>query len=134
MGSAIRFDESNQSRHFLHHCKFHTYREFVFFYKSKNLFTFFDVAYQGFCSGDLDSDAKAVRLFVKLGHEMLIAQSFAKNMGLYSEFCCTRASPIPYDHFLLDHDRRKNWKSYGGDKQFRDDTENKISNDDCRSY
>lgn len=54
------------------------------FYKRKKLFPFFDTAYQGFCSGDLDKDAAAIRLFVKEGHELFVAQSFAKNMGLYS--------------------------------------------------
>jgi aspartate/tyrosine/aromatic aminotransferase len=49
------------------------------------LFPFFDVAYQGFCSGDLDKDAAAVRLFVQDGHELFVSQSFAKNMGLYSK-------------------------------------------------
>lgn len=45
----------------------------------------FDCAYQGFASGDLDKDAFAVRLFADAGIEMFIAQSFAKNMGLYGE-------------------------------------------------
>jgi aspartate/tyrosine/aromatic aminotransferase len=49
------------------------------------LFPFFDVAYQGFKSGDLEKDASAVRLFVQENHELLVAQSFAKNMGLYSK-------------------------------------------------
>jgi aspartate/tyrosine/aromatic aminotransferase len=34
---------------------------------------------------DLDNDAKSVRHFVKQGHELFVAQSFAKNMGLYSK-------------------------------------------------
>ena len=59
----------------------------MLFLKAKKLFPFFDVAYQGFSSGDLDHDAKSVRHFVKQGHELFVAQSFAKNMGLYSEFC-----------------------------------------------
>jgi aspartate aminotransferase len=46
---------------------------------------FFDVAYQGFCSGDLDADAAAPRLFVELGLEILVAQSYSKNLGLYGE-------------------------------------------------
>ena len=50
------------------------------------MFPFFDTAYQGFCSGDLDKDAASIRLFVDEGHELFIAQSFAKNMGLYSKF------------------------------------------------
>ncbi|KAJ3653772.1 hypothetical protein Zmor_013007 [Zophobas morio] len=53
--------------------------------KKRNLFPFFDMAYQGFASGDIDRDAQAVRLFLKDGHKMVLAQSFAKNMGLYGE-------------------------------------------------
>ena len=54
--------------------------------KKKNHFTFFDIAYQGFASGDPDADAWAIRYFVEQGLEMVIAQSFAKNFGLYSKF------------------------------------------------
>jgi len=46
---------------------------------------YFDMAYQGFASGDMDRDAAALRLFVDEGHTVLLAQSFAKNMGLYGE-------------------------------------------------
>jgi aspartate aminotransferase len=46
---------------------------------------FFDVAYQGFCSGDLDADAAAPRMFVDEGLEVLVAQSYSKNLGLYGE-------------------------------------------------
>ncbi|CAA7034176.1 unnamed protein product [Microthlaspi erraticum] len=53
--------------------------------RSKRLLPFFDSAYQGFASGSLDSDAQVVRMFVDDGGECLIAQSFAKNMGLYAE-------------------------------------------------
>lgn len=56
-------------------------------FKQKKLFPFFDTAYQGFCSGDLDKDAAAIRLFVDEGHELFVAQSFAKNLGLYNERC-----------------------------------------------
>ena len=51
----------------------------------RKLLPWFDVAYQGFASGDPDIDAWAVRLFVSRGFEMIVAQSFAKNFGLYSE-------------------------------------------------
>nr|CAD7569677.1 unnamed protein product [Timema californicum] len=54
--------------------------------KQKNLFPFFDMAYQGFASGDVAKDAFAVRHFVKEGHEMVLTQSYAKNMGLYGKF------------------------------------------------
>lgn len=43
------------------------------------------MAYQGFASGDVDRDADAVRQFLKDGHQIVLAQSFAKNMGLYGE-------------------------------------------------
>ena len=52
--------------------------------KKKKLIPFFDLAYQGFTSGDLKKDAFAVRKFVRDGHKILLAQSFAKNFGLYS--------------------------------------------------
>ncbi|KAJ2809239.1 Aspartate aminotransferase, cytoplasmic [Coemansia furcata] len=48
-------------------------------------FPFFDCAYQGFATGDVDRDAYAIRLFVDRGFELLVAESFAKNMGLYGE-------------------------------------------------
>lgn len=54
--------------------------------KEKKLFPFFDSAYQGFASGDLDNDAWALRYFVCRGFELFCAQSFAKNFGLYSKF------------------------------------------------
>ena len=48
---------------------------------------FIDMAYQGFASGDLQRDAYAVRKFTEDGHRILLAQSFAKNMGVYGERC-----------------------------------------------
>lgn len=51
----------------------------------KKHYAFFDCAYQGFASGDLDKDAWAVRYFVELGVPLLVCQSFAKNAGLYGE-------------------------------------------------
>jgi aspartate aminotransferase len=50
-----------------------------------NHFPFFDCAYQGFASGDLARDAWAIRYFVSEGFELCIAQSFAKNFGLYGQ-------------------------------------------------
>lgn len=52
---------------------------------AKKLVPFFDTAYQGFASGDLVKDIAPVRLFADRGFSMLVAQSFAKNMGLYGE-------------------------------------------------
>jgi len=53
--------------------------------KAGEHYAFFDMAYQGFASGDTDKDAFPVRHFVEHGHNICLAQSFAKNMGLYGE-------------------------------------------------
>ncbi|CAJ0645349.1 9915_t:CDS:2 [Entrophospora sp. SA101] len=39
----------------------------------------------GFASGDTDKDAYAIRKFITDDHRVALAQSFAKNMGLYGE-------------------------------------------------
>lgn len=50
----------------------------------------FDSAYQGFASGDPEADAWALRYFVEeTSIPILLAQSFAKNFGLYGERCGT---------------------------------------------
>lgn len=48
--------------------------------KAQGHYAFFDMAYQGFASGNTDKDAFAVRYFVEQGHDIALAQSFAKNM------------------------------------------------------
>ena len=48
--------------------------------KEKGHYPFFDMAYQGFASGDTDKDAFALRYFQGQGHSFCLAQSFAKNM------------------------------------------------------
>ncbi|KAF2098849.1 PLP-dependent transferase [Rhizodiscina lignyota] len=53
--------------------------------KARNLFPFFDCAYQGFASGDLARDGWAISYFVEQGFELVVAQSYAKNFGLYGE-------------------------------------------------
>lgn len=58
--------------------------------EQRKLFPFFDCAYQGFATGDLDNDAYAVRYFAQRGFELFTAQSFAKNFGLYSEYITVR--------------------------------------------
>jgi aspartate aminotransferase len=52
---------------------------------AKKHFAFFDCAYQGFASGNLDNDAWAIRHFIEVGVPLLVCQSFAKNAGLYGE-------------------------------------------------
>lgn len=61
------------------------WREIAEIIRAKKHFPFFDTAYQGFASGDLERDANAIRYFVDQGFELLVAQSFAKNFGLYGE-------------------------------------------------
>jgi aspartate aminotransferase, mitochondrial len=49
----------------------------------KKLLPFFDCAYQGFASGNANTDAAPVRMFVEDGHLLAMVQSFSKNFGLY---------------------------------------------------
>lgn len=55
--------------------------------RRKQLFPFFDSAYQGFASGDPAQDAWAIRHFCDLQptQELCVAQSFSKNFGLYGQ-------------------------------------------------
>ena len=53
--------------------------------KKKSHIPFFDVAYQGFATGSLEEDAWAPRFFVEQGHEIMVSQSYSKNLGLYGE-------------------------------------------------
>ncbi|BGP14423.1 hypothetical protein JCM10213_004546 [Rhodosporidiobolus nylandii] len=61
------------------------WKEIAEIFKQKKHFAFFDCAYQGFASGDLDNDAWAVRHFVSEQIPLLVCQSYAKNAGLYGE-------------------------------------------------
>ncbi|KAK9088796.1 hypothetical protein Scep_027878 [Stephania cephalantha] len=61
------------------------WREISYQFKVKGHFPFFDMAYQGFASGDPERDAKAIRIFLEDGHLIGCAQSYAKNMGLYGQ-------------------------------------------------
>jgi aspartate/tyrosine/aromatic aminotransferase len=69
------------------------WKKIVEIMKRKSLFPFFDNAYQGYVTGDLNSDAYPIHLFYEKGFEMMISQSFSKSMGLYGE----RAGPL---HFI----------------------------------
>ncbi|XP_050432189.1 aspartate aminotransferase, cytoplasmic-like [Adelges cooleyi] len=53
--------------------------------QQRHLIPFFDIAYQGFATGNTDKDAWVIRYFVSRGIELLCAQSFSKNFGLYNE-------------------------------------------------
>ncbi|CAL6054043.1 Aspartate_aminotransferase [Hexamita inflata] len=64
--------------------------EVLAIFKAKKHVAFFDVAYQGFATGSFEEDGFATRLFAREGVEIVVAQSFAKNFGLYGERvgCC----------------------------------------------
>lgn len=51
--------------------------------RDRKLLPLFDMAYQGFASGDIERDAFPVRHFASHGHQFILTQSFSKNMGLY---------------------------------------------------
>lgn len=51
--------------------------------KEKGHIIWFDSAYQGFASGDTTKDSESYNLFINDGHNIMLSQSYAKNMGLY---------------------------------------------------
>jgi aspartate aminotransferase len=53
--------------------------------QERELLPFFDMAYQGYASGDLDTDTYSVRKFADTGMNMCLSQSFSKNFGLYGQ-------------------------------------------------
>jgi aspartate/tyrosine/aromatic aminotransferase len=53
--------------------------------KQRNHICWFDSAYQGFATGDLEKDALPLRRFADSGLNVMCSQSFAKNFGLYGE-------------------------------------------------
>merc|ERR1712139_576040 len=65
--------------------------------QAKGHLCWFDSAYQGFATGDLETDAYALRSFAEAGLPIFVSQSFAKNFGLYGEragtFSLTCSSP-----------------------------------------
>jgi len=75
--------------------------------KKKHL-CWFDSAYQGFATGDLEKDAYAMRLFADAGLPLYVSQSFAKNFGLYGErvgtFSLTCGSPAIVDSVMSQMD------------------------------
>lgn len=59
------------------------WKELSYVCKKKSLIVWFDSAYQGFASGNLETDSKSYKIFIRDGHQIILSQSFAKNMGLY---------------------------------------------------
>lgn len=60
------------------------WRELAQLCADKGLLPLFDFAYQGFANG-LEEDALGLRTFTEYCDEILIASSFSKNFGIYSE-------------------------------------------------
>lgn len=63
---------------------FEQWQELSSLIKQQKIIPFFDFAYQGF-KDTLEEDARPVRFFAEQGHEMLVANSYSKNFGLYGE-------------------------------------------------
>ena len=61
------------------------WKQIVSLCSRKQHVVFFDSAYQGFASGDPEADAQPFRYAVAQRIPILLAQSFAKNFGLYGE-------------------------------------------------
>mmetsp|Transcript_142378 Transcript_142378/g.346012 ORF Transcript_142378/g.346012 Transcript_142378/m.346012 type:complete len:421 (-) Transcript_142378:164-1426(-) len=94
MISALRTGPAPGSMVLLHACAHNPtgvdpsqdqWRQIAALMKERQLIPLMDSAYQGYASGSLDKDAFAVRLFVSMGFEFFMCQSFAKNLGLYGE-------------------------------------------------
>jgi len=52
-------------------------------FRDRGHIAFFDSAYQGFASGDPENDAYSFRSWAAAGVPVVVAQSYAKNFGLY---------------------------------------------------
>ena len=67
------FDPSSENWH-----------ELVKLIKEKEAIVFFDFAYMGFATGDIEKDSYGIKLFLKENIEFYLTFSCAKNFGLYS--------------------------------------------------
>lgn len=59
--------------------------EIVNMCRARKIVPVLDNAYQGYASGSLEKDGLSLTLFQNSGLEFFVAQSFAKNFGLYGE-------------------------------------------------
>ncbi|KAB8033644.1 aminotransferase class I/II-fold pyridoxal phosphate-dependent enzyme [Fluviispira multicolorata] len=60
------------------------WEQLAIFCKEKKLFPIFDAAYLGLSEG-IDKDRIGITIFIENFHEVLIANSFSKNLSLYDE-------------------------------------------------
>lgn len=72
----------------------------------KELIPLIDIAYQGLGSGDMKRDSLVVRIFLEKDMDFFVAQSFSKNMSLYSArvgvlHCVYKSDYINKRHMLM---------------------------------
>jgi aspartate aminotransferase len=61
------------------------WREIAKLFVKKKHYAFFDMAYQGFATGELENDNLSLKIWNEHGLDYCVAQSFAKSMGLYGQ-------------------------------------------------
>ncbi|KAF3015805.1 hypothetical protein E8E15_006930 [Penicillium rubens] len=61
------------------------WRELASIFSERGHLAFFDAAYPGFASGDIDTDLQAVRLFAEQEIPVVFVSTYGKSFGLYSE-------------------------------------------------
>ena len=67
-----------------HDLSIDSWKEVIKYFQENEIDVLVDNPYQGYVSGSIEEDAKATGLFVDSGLNVMFAQSFAKNFGLYS--------------------------------------------------
>ncbi|KAJ5494642.1 hypothetical protein N7463_010729 [Penicillium fimorum] len=61
------------------------WRELASIFSQRGHLAFFDAAYPGFASGDIDTDLEGVRLFAEQEIPLVFVSTYGKSFGLYSE-------------------------------------------------
>ncbi|CAG8117015.1 unnamed protein product [Penicillium olsonii] len=61
------------------------WRELASIFSARGHLAFFDAAYPGFASGDIDEDLASVRLFAEQEIPLVFISTYGKSFGLYSE-------------------------------------------------
>jgi aspartate aminotransferase len=61
------------------------WRELAAIFSQRGHLAFFDAAYPGFASGDIDTDLEGVRLFAEQEIPLVFVSTYGKSFGLYSE-------------------------------------------------
>jgi aspartate aminotransferase len=54
-------------------------------FKRRHHLAFFDAAYPGFATGDVDRDMESVRIFAEMEIPLILATTYGKSFGLYCE-------------------------------------------------